>query len=285
MEFKHTSILLKESVAFLITDKNGIYVDCTMGGAGHTCGFASQLEAGGLILGIDQDEDAIKVASERLLGKFPCQTKVAKSNFKNFAQVLDQLGIEKIDGIFFDLGVSSYQLDCPERGFSYMHNGPLDMRMNQEAKLDAAYVVNNYKEEELAEIIHQYGEERWSKRIAQFIVAAPAQRKQAASLIRRECCCCEDGNCIVLDDGDTCTCPQTISFSVCCKWFRWAVLPLDGTLEAEIFRDKDLKRCAVCGGVFVPKSNRAKYCPGCAARVHRRQKTESERKRRSAVDS
>ena len=93
----------------------------------------------------------------------------------------------------------------------------------------------------------------------------PAQRKQANALIRRECCCCEDGNCIVLDDGDTCTCPQTVSFSVCCKWFRWAVLPLDGTLEAEIFRDKDLKRCAVCGGVFVPKSNRAKYCPGCAA--------------------
>ena len=113
----------------------------------------------------------------------------------------------------------------------------------------------------------------------------PAQRKQANALIRRECCCYEDGNCLLLDDGDTHTCPQTISFSVCCKWFRWSVLPLDGTLEAEIFRDKDLKRCAVCGGVFVPKSNRAKYCPGCAARVHRRQKTESERKRRSAVDS
>ena len=89
----------------------------------------------------------------------------------------------------------------------------------------------------------------------------PAQRKQAASLIRRECCCCEDGNCIALDDGDTCTCPQTVSFSVCCKWFRWAVLPLDGTLEAEIFRDKDLKRCAVCGGVFVPKSNRQNTAP------------------------
>ena len=86
----------------------------------------------------------------------------------------------------------------------------------------------------------------------------PAQRKQAASLIRRECCCCEDGNCIVLDDGDTCTCPQTASFSVCCKWFRWSVLPQIGTLEAEVFRDKDLKRCAVCGRVFVPKSNRAK---------------------------
>ena len=113
----------------------------------------------------------------------------------------------------------------------------------------------------------------------------PAQRKQAASLIRRECCCCEDGNCIALDDGDTCTCPQTVSFSVCCKWFRWSVLPQIGTLEAEIFRDKELKRCVVCGRVFVPKSNRAKYCPDCAARVHRRQKTESERKRRSTVDS
>lgn len=113
----------------------------------------------------------------------------------------------------------------------------------------------------------------------------PAQRKQANALIRRECCCYEDGNCMLLDDGDTHTCHQTISFSVCCKWFRWSVLPQIGTLEAEIFRDKDLKCCAVCGGVFVPKSNRAKYCPGCAVRVHRRQKTESERKRRSAVDS
>ena len=113
----------------------------------------------------------------------------------------------------------------------------------------------------------------------------PAQRKQANALIRRECCNCEDGNCIVLDYGDTCTCPQMVSFSVRCKWFRWAVLPLAGTLEAEIYRGRDLKCCAVCGGVFVPKSNRAKYCPDCAARVHRRQKTESERKRRSAVDS
>ena len=113
----------------------------------------------------------------------------------------------------------------------------------------------------------------------------PAQRKQANALIRRECCNYEDGNCMLLDNGDTHTCPQTISFSVCCKWFRWSVLPQIGTLEAEIFRDKELKRCAVCGGVFVPKSNRAKYCPDCAARVHRRQKTESERKRRSTVDS
>ena len=113
----------------------------------------------------------------------------------------------------------------------------------------------------------------------------PAQRKQANALIRRECCNYADGGCIALDGRDACACPQMISFSVCCKWFRWSVLPQIGTLEAEIFRDKDLKRCAVCGGVFVPKSNRAKYCPGCAARVHRRQKTESERKRRSTVDS
>lgn len=169
MEFKHVSILLHESVDFLITDKNGIYVDCTMGGAGHSSAFAAQLEAGGLLIGIDQDDDAIAAGSERLLNRFTCKTAVAKSNFENFAQVLDSMGIDKIDGIFFDLGVSSYQLDTPERGFSYMHDGPLDMRMNKEARLDAEYVVNHYKEEELADIIHRYGEERWSKRIAQFI--------------------------------------------------------------------------------------------------------------------
>lgn len=175
MEFKHTSILLHESVDFLITDKNGIYVDCTMGGAGHSSAFAAQLEAGGMLIGIDQDDDAIAAGSERLLDKFACKTVVAKSNFENFSRVLDSMGIEQIDGIFFDLGVSSYQLDTPERGFSYMHDGPLDMRMNKEAKLDAEYIVNHYKEEELADIIHRYGEERWSKRIAQFIVN---ERKQ-----------------------------------------------------------------------------------------------------------
>lgn len=176
MEFKHTSILLPESVDFLITDKNGIYVDCTMGGAGHSSAFAAQLEAGGLLIGIDQDDDAIAAGSERLLNKFTCKTTVAKSNFENFSQVLDSMGIDEIDGIFFDLGVSSYQLDTPERGFSYMHDGPLDMRMNKEASLDAEYIVNHYKEEELADIIHRYGEERWSKRIAQFIVAARKEK-------------------------------------------------------------------------------------------------------------
>lgn len=176
MEFKHTSILLAESVEFLITDKNGIYVDCTMGGAGHSSAFAAQLEAGGLLIGIDQDDDAIAAGSERLLNKFTCKTAVAKSNFENFSQVLDSMGIDEIDGIFFDLGVSSYQLDTPERGFSYMHDGPLDMRMNKEASLDAEYIVNHYKEEELADIIHRYGEERWAMRIAQFIVVARKEK-------------------------------------------------------------------------------------------------------------
>lgn len=113
----------------------------------------------------------------------------------------------------------------------------------------------------------------------------PAQRRRANALVRKTCCNYDNGNCLLLDDGEECVCPQTISYSVCCKWFRWAVLPLDRTLEAEIYRDCALKRCSVCGKPYVPKSNRGKYCPNCAARVHRRQKTESERKRRSAVDS
>lgn len=112
----------------------------------------------------------------------------------------------------------------------------------------------------------------------------PAQRKRANSLIRRECCNCEDGNCIALDDGDTCACPQMISFSVCCKWFRWAVLPLDKALEAEIFYGDSVKRCAECGAVFVPGSNRAKYCDTCKKQVHRRQKNASDRKRRWKTD-
>lgn len=112
-----------------------------------------------------------------------------------------------------------------------------------------------------------------------------AQRKQANSLMRRECCNYEGGNRITLDDRDNHTCPQTISFSVYCKWFRWSVLPQDRTLESEIFRGKDLKHCEICGDVLVPKSNQVKYCPDCATSVHRRQKVESERKRRPSVDN
>lgn len=175
MEFVHKSVLLEESVAWLITDSAGVYVDCTMGGGGHSLGFGSRLAPEGLLIGIDQDEDAIKAASAKL-AQLSCRVEVVKANFKDLAQVLAAKQLAKVAGIFFDLGVSSYQLDAPERGFSYMHDGPLDMRMNQQARLSAADVVNGYSEEKLAEVIYKYGEERWSKRIAQFIVAERQQK-------------------------------------------------------------------------------------------------------------
>lgn len=177
MDFQHKSILLPESVKFLITDKNGLYVDCTMGGAGHSCGFAECLGAYGTLIGIDQDKDAIAASSTRLLGKFKCRTVIAQGNFKDFSAILDELGVASIDGIFFDLGVSSYQLDNADRGFSYMQNGPLDMRMDKNSALSAEDVVNTYSEDALNKIISSYGEERWSKRIAQFIVEARAKKK------------------------------------------------------------------------------------------------------------
>ncbi len=113
----------------------------------------------------------------------------------------------------------------------------------------------------------------------------PGQRRRANALIRRECCNYDNGNCILLDDGEECVCVQSISYSVCCAWFRHAVLPLDKPLEAEIFHKGDVKRCAVCGAVFVPGSNRAKYCEACAKEIHRKQKNASGRKRRNKADS
>lgn len=111
-----------------------------------------------------------------------------------------------------------------------------------------------------------------------------AQQKKVRSLIRRECCNYDSGECLLLDAGDSCICPQIISHGICCKWFRWAVLPSDNLLEADIFRDDRVKRCVVCGIDFVPGSNRAKYCSNCSKRVRRRKKTENERKRRVKVD-
>lgn len=168
MEFKHKSVLLNESVNWIVTNPDGIYVDCTLGGAGHSRHISERLNADGLLIGIDQDEDAIRAATEHLQG-VPCQVKIVHNNFRNLGSILDGMGLQAVDGIFFDLGVSSYQLDTPERGFSYMHEGPLDMRMDQESTLTAAKVVNEYKEEALADLIYKYGEERWSRRIAQLI--------------------------------------------------------------------------------------------------------------------
>lgn len=167
--------MLKESVDWLVTSPDGIYVDCTMGGAGHTRAIGERLSAQGMVIGIDQDDDAVAAAAEKLRG-LTCQVKVVKSNFQQLNQVLEQLGLTRVDGIFFDLGVSSYQLDTPERGFSYMHDGPLDMRMNKEGSLTAYAVVNTYSEAQLADVIFKYGEERWHKRIAQFIVNERAQK-------------------------------------------------------------------------------------------------------------
>ena len=175
VEFVHKSVLLKESIDWIVQDPCGIYVDCTLGGAGHSHAIAERLEPAGLLVGIDQDEDAIAAASQRLKD-VPCRVRIVHDNFRNLGSILDGLGIAAADGIFFDLGVSSYQLDTPERGFSYMQDGPLDMRMDQEAKRTAADIVNGYSEEALADVIYKYGEERWSRRIAQFIVKARREK-------------------------------------------------------------------------------------------------------------
>ena len=168
MEFNHISVLLNECIEGLNIKENGIYVDGTLGGGGHSSHIAAKLTTGRLI-GIDQDTDAIQAASKRLEPYKNVFTAV-HSNFYNVRKVLDNLGIEKADGFLLDLGVSSYQLDEADRGFSYMHDAPLDMRMNRENEYSAWNVVNEKSEKELNDIIFKYGEEKWAKRIAQFIV-------------------------------------------------------------------------------------------------------------------
>lgn len=168
MKFNHISVLLNECIEGLNIKENGIYVDGTLGGGGHSSHIAAKLTTGRLI-GIDQDTDAIQAASKRLEPYKNVFTAV-HSNFYNVREVLDNLGIEKADGFLLDLGVSSYQLDEADRGFSYMHDAPLDMRMNRENEYSAWNVVNEKSEKELNDIIFKYGEEKWAKRIAQFIV-------------------------------------------------------------------------------------------------------------------
>ncbi|MBU5487569.1 16S rRNA (cytosine(1402)-N(4))-methyltransferase RsmH [Clostridium sp. MSJ-8] len=168
MEFKHVSVLLNECLEALDIKENGIYVDCTLGGAGHSSEILKRLSNKGTLVGIDQDTDALKAAGERL--KQYNNVRYVHNNFYNIDSILEELNIPKVDGILMDLGVSSYQLDEAERGFSYMKDAPLDMRMNKDNDFSAYDVVNNYSEEELYRIIKDYGEERFAKRIANFIV-------------------------------------------------------------------------------------------------------------------
>ncbi len=174
MEFKHIPVMLEECLEYLDIKSDGIYVDGTLGGAGHSSQIAKRLDTG-LLVGIDQDSNAIAAASERL-ASFGERVKIVKSNFKNINGVLDGLGIDKIDGALLDLGVSSHQLDEAERGFSYMADAPLDMRMDRQNAKSAYDIVNSYEESKLADIIFRYGEERWAKRIAKFIVEKRAQK-------------------------------------------------------------------------------------------------------------
>lgn len=174
MEFNHETVLLNETVDNLNIDPKGIYVDGTLGGGGHSELICSKLDEEGLLIGIDQDEVAIKYAKERL-EKFPNRLMFVNNNFSNIKEVLSELNIDKINGIIMDLGVSSYQLDTKERGFSYMQDAELDMRMDRSKSLTAKEVVNTYSEKELLKIIKLYGEEKWAARVAKFIVQERAE--------------------------------------------------------------------------------------------------------------
>ncbi len=167
MEFKHYSVMLNECIDMLNIKENGIYVDGTLGGAGHSFQIAKKLQNTGELIGIDQDEDAIKVSSQRL-SEFDNVT-IVNSNFCNFKEIMQEFEISGVDGILLDLGVSSYQLDNGQRGFSYNIDAPLDMRMNQNSDFSAKDVVNNYSQEELTKILFEYGEEKYAKSISKKI--------------------------------------------------------------------------------------------------------------------
>ena len=174
-DFHHISVLPDETLEALCIQPNGIYVDCTLGGAGHAGRIAAMLSPAGRLIGIDQDETAIAAASERL-ADVSCKVTLVRDNFRNLRDILAHEGISEVDGILFDLGISSPQIDTAERGFSYMQDAPLDMRMDRRRARSAYTVVNAYTAAQLAEIFYTYGEERWAKRIAAFIEAARKSR-------------------------------------------------------------------------------------------------------------
>lgn len=170
MAFNHTSVLLHETVDGLNIKPDGIYVDATLGGGGHAYEVCSQLGEQGRFIGIDQDAAAIEAAGKRLEG-FGEKVTIIRSNYRDMKPRLHEIGIDKVDGIVIDLGVSSYQLDTAERGFSYRADAPLDMRMDQRQKMTAKDIVNNYSEAELYRVIRDYGEDKFAKNIAKHIAA------------------------------------------------------------------------------------------------------------------
>ena len=175
MAFEHVSVLLNETVDGLNVKPDGVYVDATLGGGGHAYEVCRRLGSKGRFIGIDQDADAIKAAGERLKG-FGEKVTIIRSNYRDMKPQLQNIGVDKVDGIVIDLGVSSYQLDTAERGFSYRVDAPLDMRMDQRQNKTAADVVNNYSENELFRIIRDYGEDKFAKNIAKHIVMARKEK-------------------------------------------------------------------------------------------------------------
>lgn len=175
MEFKHVSVLLEETIDSLNIKPNGIYVDGTLGGGGHSLEICKRLGEDGRLIGIDQDMDAIKAATERLKD-YSDKVTIVHSNYQDIDSILKGLGIGGVDGIVLDLGVSSYQLDNVERGFTYREDTALDMRMDQSSELTASYIVNNYSEMELFRVIRDYGEDSFAKNIAKHIVKAREEK-------------------------------------------------------------------------------------------------------------
>lgn len=188
VDFRHDPVLLQETIDSLKVDPDGIYVDGTLGGGGHASLLCSRLGDKGRLIGIDQDEAAIKAASRRL-APFGSRVTVIRSNYAELPRILKELGIEKVDGIYLDLGVSSYQLDTPERGFTYREDAPLDMRMDRRKSRTAADIVNTYSQQELYRVIRDYGEDKFARNIAKHIVMRREEKpirttKELADIIK-----------------------------------------------------------------------------------------------------
>jgi len=178
MEFEHKPIMLEECIEFLKIRQDGVYLDGTLGGGGHSSEIVKRLGPDGVLIGIDQDKNAIEAAKKKLLSiNSKANVIIKHTNFENIREVLEELKIDSVNGVLLDLGVSSHQLDEGERGFSYQHDAPLDMRMNQDSDFDAQTLVNTWSKDDIARIIREYGEEKWAARIAEFIVRSREVQK------------------------------------------------------------------------------------------------------------